>query len=58
MFCGIEDPMVMLAYLLSISGMLACVVYGIVHWNRDDEPTKPEDIQWAKEEKSSIEKSL
>lgn len=58
MFFGIEDPMVMLAYLLSIGGMLTCVVYGVMHWNRDDEPAKAEDIQWAKEEKNTIEKSL
>lgn len=58
MFCGIEDPMVTLAYLLAIGGMFTCVVYGILHWNRDDEPAKPEDVQWAKEEKEVIEKSL
>ena len=58
MFCGIEDPMVALAYVLGFAGMLMCVVYGIIHWNRDDEPVKPEDVQWAKEEKDDIEKSL
>ena len=58
MFCGIDDPMVAIAYLLSIGGMLTCVVYGVLHWNRDDEPAKLEDIQWAKEEKNTIEKSL
>ena len=58
MLWGIEDPVVALAYLLSIGGMLTCLVYGIVHWNREDEPAKPEDVQWAREEKEEIEKAL
>ncbi|NLF23656.1 MAG: hypothetical protein GX590_10920 [Lentisphaerae bacterium] len=55
---GIEDGWVLGAYVLSFAGMVACVVYGIVHWNRDDEPAKLEDVQWAREEKEAIEKTL
>ena len=58
MIWGIEDPVVTLAYLLSIAGMVTCAVYGWAHWNRGDEPAKPEDVAWAKEEKEDIEKSL
>ena len=58
MIWGIEDSVVTLAYLMSIAGMLTCAVYGWTHWNRDDEPAKPEDMAWAKEEKEDIEKSL
>lgn len=47
---GIEDGWVFLAYALSITSALLCVVYGILSWNRGDEPVKQEDEQWAKEE--------
>ena len=39
-----------LAYLLCILSTLLCVVLGIINWNRGDEPTKQEDVTWAKEE--------
>lgn len=58
MIIGIQDPWVVVAYLLSISGALVCVVYGVTQWNRGDEPVKPEDVQWAKEEKEEIEAAL
>ena len=58
MFCGIEDPQVTFAYLLSIGGAITCAIYGILNWNCDDESAKPEDVQWAQEEKEKIEKSL
>ena len=58
MFCGIEDPLVTFAYLISIGGALTCAIYGILNWNRDDAPAKPEDVRWAQEEKEEIEKSL
>ncbi len=34
---GIPDASVWLGYLFSILGALACVVYGVVYWNRDGE---------------------
>ena len=58
MIVGIQDPWVAVAYLLSICGGLVCVVYGFSQWNRGDEPVKPEDVQWAKEEKEEVEASL
>ena len=58
MILGIQDPCVALAYLLSIGGALVCVVHGFTHWNKGDEPTKLEDVQWAKEEKEEIEAAL
>ncbi len=44
---GIEDPGVWLAYLLCILSTLFCVVYGLVNWNRGDDPVYSEDRQWA-----------
>jgi len=58
MILGIQDPCIAAAYLLSISGSLVCVAYGIANWNKGDEPAKAEDVQWAKEEKEEIEAAL
>lgn len=58
MIIGLDDPWVALAYLLSIAGSLACVIYGVINWNKGDEPVQPEDADWAKEEKEEIEAAL
>jgi hypothetical protein len=58
MVLGIADPWVAAAYLLAIASALLCLVYGIVNWNRGDEPTREEDVLWAKEEKEDIESTL
>ncbi len=58
MVLGIESPGVWLAYLLSLISAVACVVYGIVNWNKGEEPMKTEDVEWAKEEKSEVEDAL
>ena len=58
MVFGIEDPGVVSAYVLAFLGAVVCAIYGIVNWNKGDEPVKPEDVQWAKEEKEDIEKTL
>lgn len=55
---GFSDPWVLLAYLLSIASSILCVIYGITTWNKGDEPVKPEDVQWASEEKAEVEESL
>lgn len=48
---GIEDPWIWMAYLLIILSALACVVYGVLNWNKDGDDTPTEaDIKWAKEE--------
>lgn len=43
------------AYLLCIASALLCVVYGIINWNKGDEPTKSEDVEWAKVEEKAEE---
>ncbi|MGC9453532.1 MAG: symporter small accessory protein [Phycisphaerae bacterium] len=47
---GIQDPWVLGAYLLCILSTVLCVVYGLVMWNRGDEPVESEDISWAAHE--------
>jgi hypothetical protein len=56
---GFADVWVTLAYILTILSALACIVYGIINWNKEGEepPPPPEDIQWAKEE-SEIDETL
>jgi len=55
---GIEGKWVGLAYLLSIGSAVLCVVYGLLNWNKGDEPVKPEDQKWAKEEKEEVEDAV
>ena len=58
MLLGIQDPSVFWAYLLCILSTLLCVVYGLISWNKGEEPVKPEDVAWAKEEKEEVEESV
>jgi len=33
---GINDPQILLAYLLSVLSALGCIIYGLMHWNDKD----------------------
>ena len=55
---GIDDFWVVLAYGLCCFSTLLCVVYGVINWNKGDEPVSEEDVDWAKEEKEEIEETL
>jgi hypothetical protein len=55
---GFSDPWVLLAYVLSIASSILCVGYGIITWNKGDEPVKPEDVKWAAEEKAEVEEAI
>ena len=55
---GIQDPAIVVCYVLCIAASLLCVVYGLINWNRGDVPVKKEDVEWAKEEKSEIEDAM
>jgi len=48
---GIQDPYVLLAYLLCVASTVLCVIYGLVTWNRGEEATSAQDVHWAEEEK-------
>jgi len=58
MMLGLQDPWVAVAYLLCLASTALCVVYGLVTWNQGDEPVKPEDVRWAKEEKAEVEDAV
>ena len=47
---GIDSIGVLAAYLLCIASAILCVIYGLINWNRGDEPIEPEDVQWASED--------
>ena len=38
---GFGDFWVALAYILCLGSTLLCVVYGILHWNDDEEMAEP-----------------
>jgi len=48
---GIEDTYVLAAYLLCLASSALCVVYGLITWNKGEEPVEKSDVEWAAEEK-------
>jgi hypothetical protein len=57
---GLGDFWVSLVFILMLGSVALCVVYGIMNWNKDGEPSKreiAEEKRWDKEEKK-IEKHL
>jgi len=50
---GIDDPGIYLGYLFSILGLVACVVYGIIYWNKGMETSTEEiqkDLDWEEKD--------
>lgn len=46
---GIEDPGIYMGYIFAILGLIACVVYGIMNWNKGRETDIEEiekDLEW------------
>ncbi len=57
---GINDPWILMAYLLCILSTLACVGYGICNWNKgaENEPDEiSEGARWDENE-SKVEEIL
>ncbi len=50
---GIDDPMVLLAYLLCGVSTLLCVIYGVANWNKGQDEVLPEDAMWSAEDKKA-----
>ncbi len=48
---GLDDPKIWGAYLLCILSTVFCIIYGLVNWNRGDEPIYKEDQKWVEDEK-------
>lgn len=50
---GIEDPGIYLGYILTIAGLIACVVYGAINWNKGKESDIEEiqkDLNWEEKD--------
>jgi hypothetical protein len=50
---GFSSVNIFLAYTLTILSAVACVVYGILNWNKGGDPDEKElnqEKQWMKEE--------
>ena len=59
MVLGIPDFWIWSAFLLCIGSAVACVVYGIVNWNKgtDNEDNQiVEEAKWEAKEKEVVEK--
>jgi len=57
---GIKDPWILTAYMLCFLSALACIVYGILNWNKGDENENEEiskKADWVKDE-TEIEETL
>jgi len=58
---GIDDPVIVLVYLLCILSTLLCVVYGIINWNKEggqEEEEISEELAWEAKEEEMEEKEL
>jgi hypothetical protein len=56
MVLGIADPKIWSVYILCILSAVFCVIYGVINWNKGDEPIHPEDKKWVEDEKEVEEK--
>ena len=53
---GIDDPGIYMGYIFAIRGLIACVVYGIMNWNKGRETDIEEiqkDLDWENKEEQS-----
>lgn len=56
---GIDDPGIYMGYIFAILGLMACVIYGIMNWNKGEETDIEEiqkDLEWeSKDEQTKSE---
>jgi hypothetical protein len=53
---GIDDPGIYMGYILAIVGLIACVVYGIINWNKGMETDIEEiekDLEWEEKDEQT-----
>lgn len=50
---GLDSPGVYLAYAASILSAIACIVYGLINWNKGyiDEEEEKKSVEWEEHEK-------
>ena len=54
---GMGDFSIFAAYSLCILSAVACVVYGVINWNKGADPDEEENKEWTSTEKN-IEENL
>ena len=54
---GMGDFSIFLVYILCIASALACVIYGIIKWNKgaEKEDEIKKDVQWEEKDKEITE---
>jgi hypothetical protein len=56
---GIDDPGIYMGYIFAILGLIACIIYGIMNWNKGKETDIEEikkDLEWeSKDEQTKSE---
>lgn len=53
---GIDDPGIYMGYIFAVLGLIACVVYGIINWNKGMETDIDEiekDLEWEEKEEQT-----
>ena len=53
---GIDDPGIYMGYIFAILGLIACVVYGIINWNKGMETDIDEiekDLEWEEKDEQT-----
>jgi len=53
---GIDDPGIYMGSTLAILGLIACVVYGIINWNKGMETDIEEiekDLKWEEKDEQT-----
>jgi hypothetical protein len=53
---GIDDPGIYMGYIFAILGLIACVVYGIINWNKGMETEIEEiekDLEWEEKDEQT-----
>lgn len=53
---GIDDPGIYMGYILASLGLIACVVYGILNWNKGMETDIEEiekDLEWEEKDEQT-----
>lgn len=53
---GIDDPGIYMGYIFAILGLIACVVYGIMNWNKGKETDIEEiqkDLEWESKDEQT-----
>lgn len=53
---GLGDFSILAVYGLCILSALACIVYGIINWNKGGDEVNESDKEWSKTEKNMAEK--